>query len=311
GLRRPPAPPRHRFALLPCLLRRAGLGEGAGRDAGQRGAWTDGLHQQAGGGVRPQPPRLLLGRRLAAAVARRPHPLLQGSPGRRGRARGRPGRRGGAGPARGAGARHPGGAGGVRHPGRRAPGDGGGRRHRHPRHRGGDAGRHRHRRSRPVPAGRRRGRGPGALHRAWSRPARAGRQRVGARQVRRGRGAVRRLRDPARRQLRRAARCGGGRGQDRRHPAGPLPGHRGRPGRGLRPGLRPGAGSARQDQGSGGLPLRGPGRGRRTAGPRPGIAGPLPAAHARRPGRRGRARRALGPRLLRRTARRGPVRRAL
>ncbi len=51
--------------------------------------------------------------------------------------------------------------------------------------------------------------------------ARAGRQRVGARQVRRRRRAVRRLLHHARRRLRRAARGQGRRGEDRRDPARP------------------------------------------------------------------------------------------
>ena len=64
---------------------------------------------------RADAPRRVLGRRLAAAVARRPHPDLQDPPGRRGRRR-RARRRGGARPARGAGADHPRGARRPRHP---------------------------------------------------------------------------------------------------------------------------------------------------------------------------------------------------
>ena len=77
------------------------------------------------------------------------------------------------------------------------------------------AGGHRHRRPRPLPARRRRGGRAGPLHRPRRGQPRTGHQRLGARQVRRRRAAVRRLRDHARRRLRRAARGARGRREDR------------------------------------------------------------------------------------------------
>ena len=81
---RAPDAARHRQPVLPGVLRRARLGAGARRHAGQRRARADGLHQPAGHRVPPHRAGLLLGQRLATAVARRPDPDLQGAPRRRG-----------------------------------------------------------------------------------------------------------------------------------------------------------------------------------------------------------------------------------
>ena len=54
---------------------------GPRRHAGQRRARAARLHQPAGRRVPADPPGLLLGQRLASAVARRPAPVVQGAPG--------------------------------------------------------------------------------------------------------------------------------------------------------------------------------------------------------------------------------------
>ena len=59
---------------------------------------------------------------------------------------------------------------------------------------------------------------PRALHRPRCRPPRTGHQRLGAGEVRHRRAPVRRLRHPPRRRVRRSARGGGHRREDRRHP---------------------------------------------------------------------------------------------
>ena len=73
---------------------------------GQRGARAARHHRAARHRLRADASRRVLGRRLAPAVAGRPHPDLQDAPRRRGRGR-RPRRRGRARPARGADADHP------------------------------------------------------------------------------------------------------------------------------------------------------------------------------------------------------------
>ena len=55
---------------------------GPRRDAGQRRARAAGVHQPAGQRLPADAPGLLLGQRLAAAVAGRPAPVVQGAPGR-------------------------------------------------------------------------------------------------------------------------------------------------------------------------------------------------------------------------------------
>ena len=118
---------------------------------------------------------VLLGQRLAPAVARRPDPVVQGAPGRvrrrrasrtsrRSRTRSRRRSRSSSTSSRRFG---------IAIVGRRRLR--GRRRDRHAGDRRRDAGRRRHRRPRPVPARRRRRRGAGALHRPRRRPARAGR----------------------------------------------------------------------------------------------------------------------------------------
>ena len=92
-------------------------------------------------------------------------------------------------------------------------------------------------------------------------------------EVRHRRGAVRRLRDPARRRLRRAAGRGRDRGEDRRDAARPVRRHGGHRGRRRGPRLRPGPGPARQDQGGRRLPPGRPAGGRRGPRPRPGPDG--------------------------------------
>ena len=184
------------------------------RHAGERGARVARLHQPAGRPTTGRPTWSALGQRLAAAVARRPDPDLQGAPRRRRAARPEAGHRGGARPARAAGADHPRGARRVRDLRGRRGRLRGRRRDRHARDRRRDAGRRRHRRPRPVPAGRRPGRRPGALHRPRRRQPRAGDRRGRGREVRRPAQPVRRLRHHARRRLRRAAR--GARGSARR-----------------------------------------------------------------------------------------------
>ena len=150
----------HALAVLPGLLRRAGLDHRAGRDAGQRRARAARLHRPAGHRPRSHAPGRGDGRRLAAGVPgggdRRPTrrtgwrtgdeeevPDAAGAPGRD----------------------HRGGARGARHPRRSAS----------PGYEADDvigtlatrvaaAGRRGHRRPRPVPARRRRARRPGPLH---------------------------------------------------------------------------------------------------------------------------------------------------
>ena len=123
---------------------------------------------------------------------------------------------------------------------------------------------------------------PGPLHRPRRRQARAGHQRLGPRQVRHRRAPVRRLRHPARRRLRRAARRGRRRREDRRHPAPAVrrhPGdHRGRRGPRRRHGPRP----ARQDQGRRRLP-RGRAAGRRRRPRHRPRRRPTPRCRARPP----------------------------
>ena len=106
-----------------------------GRHAGQRRARAARLHRPAGRRLPADPPGLLLGQRLAAAVAGRPAPVVQGAPGRGRASRATPGHRGGARPARGAGPDHRRGARGVRHRDRRRRRLRGRRRDRHARHR--------------------------------------------------------------------------------------------------------------------------------------------------------------------------------
>src|SRR5215210_695000 len=59
----------HGVALLSGLLRRSRLNAHSGRDANQCLAGTVGLHQPAGHHLRSLSPRVLLGQRLAAAMA--------------------------------------------------------------------------------------------------------------------------------------------------------------------------------------------------------------------------------------------------
>ena len=285
----------HGFAVFPRVLRRPGLVAGPGRPPGERRARPAGLHRAPGR-------RVLTDRTWPAAGtttgARRggwscsPPTRRTGSPGRR-----------------------PGAPDGVitematsaDTDGESAPADlatqvpwirevlaalgiavvgrrrlRGGRRHRHAGHHAPPPGRRRDRRPRPLPGRRRRPRGAGPLHRARRRQARAGRRRVGPRALRRAGRGVRRLRHPARRRLRRAARGLGHRGQDRRQPDHLLR----RPGRHPRGGER--VGDPGQPLGPGQaarrhrLPRRGP-RGRR------GRPRPRPRGDARRP-RRCRAR---------------------
>ena len=194
----------------------------------------------------------------------------------------RAGHRGGARPPGGPGADHPRGARRLRDHRARCRRLRGGRRDRDALHRCGRPGRRGHRRPGPVPGGRRRRRRPRPLHRPRGRQPRARRQRVDAGEVRRRRGAVRRLRDAARRRFGRTPGRGGDRREDRRHPPQPVRRHGRDPRGGRRPRLRPRSGAARQDQGRRGLPGgRAAGRG---GGPRhrPGPDGAGPAGHAPR-----------------------------
>ena len=76
---------RHRLAVLPRVLRRAGDDHRAGRHPGERGPRAAGHDLQAGPGPVTRPAGRLLGRGLAAGVPGRGHRLLQGAPGRGGR----------------------------------------------------------------------------------------------------------------------------------------------------------------------------------------------------------------------------------
>ena len=216
--RRSEAPPSgHRQPLLPRVLRRARRGQGAGRNLGERGPRAARHGREARDDLPAHAPRGLLGRRLASAVAGRPHSELQGAPRRRGRPRRRR-RRGGAGSARGADPDHPRGARGAAHPCHRRRGARGRRCDRHPRDRVGHARRHHHRRQGPVPARGRRPRSQGDLHRPRDEQPRGPHRGGGGAQVRRAPEPVRRLRHDARRRLRRAPRRGRGRREDRREP---------------------------------------------------------------------------------------------
>ena len=230
----PPDAARHRLDVLPGLLRRPG---DQAPTTARRSTPCAGCSTSSAGwssDYQPDPPGLLLGQRLAPAVAGRPDPVVQGAP------RGRGGRR--AAPdieevpdplevqvpiilecsTRSGSACV--GADGYEADdviGTLATG-------------AGHAGRRRHRRPRPVPARRRRRRGPGALHRPRRRQATSGSTNAWVR-AKYGVDAapVRRLRHPARRRLRRAARRRRGRREDRRHPAQPVRRH-GRDPRGRR-----------------------------------------------------------------------------
>ena len=88
----PPHAPGLRLAVLPRLLRRARPAQHPGRDPDQRAARLPRHDRHLVTAHRPDPPRRLLGRRLAAAVAGRPGADLQDAPAGRGlrRRRGEP-----------------------------------------------------------------------------------------------------------------------------------------------------------------------------------------------------------------------------